>query len=85
MLQPRMHEVADHSKGLKPYMYLFAVNHVANSFIDHHGTTSTDPTHVSNANVRPIKISSRSAGSVITSPQNVNAIGYIRCSKFLLA
>ena len=70
---------------VKPFnKYLFAVDRVAKNCIDHCETVSDYPARVSDGDARSIKLSDRSVDLVITSPPYLNAIDYLRCSKFSL-
>ena len=69
----------------KPFgKFLSAVDRVATNCVDGRSRTRGPPTHVYEGDARCLDIPDRSVDLVITSPPYLNAIDYLRCSKFSL-
>ena len=69
----------------KPFSkFLFAARRVAGSCVDDGLSDSVPPAHVHKGDARRLSLSDGAIDLVLTSPPYLNAIDYMRCSKFSL-
>jgi len=70
---------------VKPFLkFLAAVNHVAENCVDKKGNDRGPSARVHLGDARNLPVQDASIDLVVTSPPYLNAIDYIRCSKFSL-
>ena len=70
---------------VKPFRkFLEAVRHVAENCVDKHGADAGPAASVRLGDARKLPVPGESIDLVVTSPPYLNAIDYIRCSKFSL-
>ena len=80
----RPHRVFDHAPSEPFPKFLSAVNRVVRNCIDRGNSNIGPPAHVYEGDARKLTVKDGSVDIVLTSPPYLNAIDYIRCSKFSL-
>ncbi len=64
--------------------FLFAVDRVAKNCVAENDAVNISPARIYNGDARSINLPNQSIDLVVTSPPYLNAIDYLRCSKFSL-
>ena len=80
----RPHRVFERAPSEPFPKFLSAVNRVIRNCIDSSNSNTGPPAHVYEGDARELAIKDGSIDLVLTSPPYLNAIDYIRCSKFSL-